>query len=96
MRSWAYLLGGLLVWTVHFFGLYTASSILLTSTTARVITALLTIVCLAIAGTLAARGWAGRARAPDEVVHWVHTIAALSGAIAFLAVLWQGLPALLI
>lgn len=96
MRTWAYLLGGLIVWTVHFFAVYVAASIFLTSTTARVITILVTFVCLGAAATLTLRGWAGRIGATDPERRWIHTIAALSGATAFLAVAWQGLPALLI
>lgn len=96
MRTWAYLLGGLIVWAVHFFAVYVAASIFLTSPTSRVITALMTIVCLAAAVTLAVRGWAGRIGATDPDRRWIHTIAALSGATAVLAVAWQGLPVLLI
>ena len=96
MRVWAYLLGGLLIWTVHFFGSYAASSIFLTSTPSRVITALLTLACLAAAALLTVHGWRGRGAAGEQVERWIHTIAALAGATAFLAVLWQGLPALLI
>lgn len=96
MWTWAYLLGGLIVWTVQFFTLYGASEIFQTSTTSRVITAFVTLVCLAVAAALTVRGWVGRAGPGDPTERWVHTIAAMGGATAFLAIAWQGLPALLI
>lgn len=96
MRAWAYLMGGLIVWAIHFFIVYVAASIFLTSTSARIITALVTLACLAAAATLAVRGWAGRSGTDERFGGWVHTIAALSGAAAFIAIAWQGLPALLI
>ncbi len=96
MRAWAYLLGGLLVWAVHFFALYAAASIFLTSPTSRAITAVATLICLAAAALLGVRGWAGRRGGGEPFGKWVHTIAALSGAAAFIAIAWQALPALLI
>ena len=46
MRAWALLLGGLIVWTVHFFTLYTIGSIFLTTPLARLLTILVTAACL--------------------------------------------------
>lgn len=96
MRTWVYLLGGLLVWAAHFFTVYLASIIFLTSNTTRIIAGVATAVCLLAAGALAIFGWAGRTGSGERVGRWTHTIAALSGAAAFIAVAWQGLPALLI
>lgn len=86
MQTWAYLLGGLIVWAIQFFAVYAASSIFLTSTTTRVITALMTFACLTAAAAVATRGWAGQSRDADPSERWVHTMACLSGATAFLAI----------
>lgn len=95
MRASAYMLGGLLVWTVHFFGIYVAGSIFLTSDTTRLISALLTIVCLAAAAVLALLGWKRRKWPLDPFGRWTHRIAGLGAAAAFVAIIWQALPALL-
>jgi hypothetical protein len=96
MRAWAYMLGGLLVWTAHFFLLYGAASIFQTSDTTRWITAVVTFFCLAIAAWLAVKGWKGRQAEEDRFSRWSHWLASITGAGAFIAVLWQGLPAILI
>ncbi|WP_207774680.1 hypothetical protein [Sphingosinicella sp. YJ22] len=81
---------------MHFFVVYAASIIFLTSDTTRAVTAVATAVCLLAAGALAIYGWAARVGTGETVGRWIHTIAALSGAAAFLALAWQGLPELLI
>lgn len=97
MRGWVFLLGGLIVWTVHFFTLYAAASIFLTSTTSRVITLIVTAACLAADALLL---WYTlpklSAGIEDETNRWMFLIAALGASISFVAVLWQGMPALLI
>lgn len=95
MRAWAHLLGGMLVWTVHFFTLYGIGSIFLTTTLARVLVVIVTLLCLAAAGWLLRSALrAGREEA-DEFTGWKHRIAALVAGIALVAILWQGFPALL-
>ncbi len=96
MRAWAFILGGLLVWTVHFFGLYILASVFPDMLIARVLAGLLTLVCLAFDGYLlwqAARIL--KSDGVEEVRRWKALIAALAAAISFVAVLWQGFPALL-
>ena len=96
MRAWAFMLGGLLVWTAHFFGLYAVASVLPGTDLARVLTGLLTLAGLGADGYLL--WWAGRAmKAPraDEVRRWQALTAALSAAISLVAVLWQGFPVVL-
>jgi hypothetical protein len=96
VRTWTFLLAGLLVWTVHFFGIYTIASIWLTSTTSRALTLVLTLLCLGANGWLLRRALpALRASRSDEVDHWVALVATLGIALSLLAVLWQGLPAIL-
>lgn len=96
MRAWAYLLGGLIAWTVHFFASYVVASLFLTSTTARVLTALVTVLCLGASMLLAAAAWR-KCRNESEIVRgWMDWTAFLAAAIASVAILWQGLPAILI
>lgn len=95
MRAWALLLGGLIVWSIHFFSLYVIASIFLTSILSRVLTLLVTAACLTANG--GAFWWAlrdSRGDGGDEFWRWTRAIAALIAAISFLAVLWQGLPAI--
>ena len=95
MRAWAFLLAGLLVWTFHFFALYAIGSILLTTLLARILVGLVTLLCLAALALLLRRSWALHRTERDEVSGWLALIASLANAIALVAVLWQGFPALL-
>ena len=94
MRAWAYMLGGLIVWTVHFFTLYIVASVFLTTDIARALTVIATLGCLV------ADGWlVSRLRTPtggDEFREWMRKIALFGAGLSALAVVWQGLPALII
>jgi hypothetical protein len=97
VRAWTFLLGGLLVWTAHFFALYAIASILETSPRARLLTALATLAGLAADGWLLSSALARRgdgAAGPPE--RWADQVAALGAGLSAVAVLWQGLPALLV
>lgn len=97
MRQWVFLLGGLLVWTAHFFGLYIAASLFPRGDLAAWLTILLTVAGLAAIFVLARsalRQW--RNREADDVAHWASGFALLGYALAGVAILYQGLPALLI
>ncbi len=96
MWTWVYILGGLIVWAVQFFTVYGASEIFLAGLVSRTITGVMTLICLVAAAALAAMGWWGRTAATDQIERWIHTIASMNGGIAFLAIAWQGIPALLI
>lgn len=94
MRAWAFMLGGMIVWAVHFFALYIVANIFLTSTTSRVLTVLITLACLATAGLLLMRTTrALRRHEGDAFTRWQAYLAALTAALALVAILWQGLPA---
>lgn len=93
MRAWAFMLGGMIVWTVHFFSLYIVASIFLTTPLSRMLTGLITLTCFAANGALLAR--ALRSPNGDEANRWINSLAALTAAISLVAVAWQGLPALL-
>lgn len=94
MRSWLLLLGGLLVWVVHFFALYAVGSIFLTTNLARGLTILLTIFCLAATAVIARR--ASRGCPSDAENRWIRAVGLWSVGIGAVAILWQGLVALLI
>lgn len=89
MRTWLVLLGGMIVWAVHFFGLYALASVLGSGVTARIGTALLTVACLAADVALL------RAclRPADGQGGLPATLGASGAALSIVAILWQGLPA---
>ena len=93
MRTWALLLGGLIIWTVHFFALYIIASVWLTTPLARGLTLALTIACLGAVGLLLVG--MQRRQADTDMDRWVHVVASVGFGIAGVAILWQGLPALL-
>lgn len=93
MRPWIILLGGLIVWAIHFFVLFGIASILLTTLTARILTLLATVLCLGMIGVLAAH--LQRCRLADETTGWGREVARTGVGLSAIAVIWQALPALL-
>jgi ABC-type nickel/cobalt efflux system permease component RcnA len=93
VRTWAFLLGGLVVWTVHFFALYIVGSVWHSTLLARGLTLAITIGCLAavIIQYLSVR----RIQREAEMDKWGRTVALAGLGVAGIAVIWQGLPALL-
>src|SRR3546814_15926845 len=86
MRAWAFLLGGMIVWTVHFFMLYIIASIFLTSTLSRTLTLLVTLLCLAADGLLLARAARlKRDRQMHGVSSWMNSLATLFAALSLVA-----------
>ncbi|RHW16445.1 hypothetical protein D1610_15165 [Sphingomonas gilva] len=96
MRAWLLLLGGLIVWAVHFFGLYIVASVFLTTDTARMLALLVTLACLIADAMLLAAAMRANRAADDGTRRWIASLAALGAAISLVAVIWQGLPALLV
>lgn len=95
MRAWALLLGGLIVWAVHFFTLYIVASVFLTTDTARLLALLATFGCLVADALILRAALRKRAAASDPPSQWIASLAALGAALSLVAVAWQGLPALL-
>ena len=93
-RGWVFLLGGLIVWAVHFFALYAIASILLTTLLARLLTLGATLLCLGAAALLARD--ALRFSPADRAEAWMRSVALCGLGISTIAVFWQALPALLI
>ena len=98
MKRWGYILGGLIVWTGHFLGVYVIASVGDVAADAdhplsRAAVGVFTLVCLIAAGGLtvvAARRWR---RGGGESAGFADIIAAAGGAISAISILWQGLPA---
>ena len=95
MRAWLFLLGGLIVWTIHFFGIYAVASILLDTLLSRALVLLLTMLCLGADAAILIRALPRSRGGAAEPARWTMKLAALGAALSAVAVLWQGLPALL-
>jgi len=96
MRAWTFLLGGILVWAADFFLLYAIGSIALTTTTARILSLIVTAAALAADAWLL---WHARSRfetAESSYDLWFARIAILGAAISAVAVIWQGFPAIFV
>ena len=93
MRGWTFLLGGLIVWAVHFFALYAIASIFLTTPTARLLAVLVTMACLGAGFILLIRALRSDTSTPTDA--WMRTIALCGLGLSDVAIFWQALPALL-
>lgn len=89
------MLGGLLLWAVHFGAVYAITSVFLTSHTSRILVALVTLMCLGGVAVLLLHACMNRAP-DDEDARWQRMIAILVSIAASIAIFWQGLPALLV
>ena len=87
------MLGGLLVWAAHFFALYILASVFESSMVARVGTGIATLA--AVAANIGLLVVARRTVAADAAARWMISLGALGVALSLVAVLWQGLPALI-
>lgn len=93
MPSWLIMLGGLWVWALHFFALYAIGEFMDEETRARPWVVALTLVALIADGILIAVIL--KQTPADTFERWRRSIAATAAALSGLAVLWQGLPALI-
>ena len=94
-RKWMLLLGGLVVWAVHFFLLYAFASIFPGSQTARWLAAAATVLGVAANGLIFRAAVTSRKQAvADDLDDWVRQVARLGCLLSVTAILWQGLVAL--
>lgn len=100
MRRWAWMLGGLIVWTIHFMGVYAIASAGDVWATAddpawRMGGLAFSAGCLLAA--LVLTGLAARAvrRAQDPAETFRHQLALLGGGVSAVAIVWQALPTLI-
>lgn len=99
MRRWAWMLGGLIVWTIHFVGVYALASAADTYSRAddfgwRMGGLVFSLACLLAA--LVLTGLAARAvhRSQDPAETFRHQLALLGGGVSAVAIVWQALPTL--
>jgi hypothetical protein len=96
MRVWSFLLGGLIVWAAHFFTLYIVASLFPGEDAARWLAITATLVALAAAGGLLVLSLARmRREGTDDLQQWMGGFAAAGCGLALVAVVYQGLPAVL-
>lgn len=93
MREWALLLGGLVVWAAHFFLVYGFASIFPGMALARWLAIGATIAALAADAAILWLALAG-GRLADELERWQARVGAAGAALSFVAVAWQGFPAI--
>ena len=97
MKAWAWMTGGLIVWAVHFLGVYALSSLADVVASAddpawraaalvfSGVCVLASVVLLAITAQRLRRGDGEGPRFPDQ-------LAALGAGLAIVAIVWQALP----
>lgn len=101
MRPWLIMFGGMVVWAIHFGGIYAIASVFDVVSSAespgsRWATGGLTLACLAANAVLVLVALGRRRKvAADPVIAWVYSTGGLLAALSFVSVAWQGLPALL-
>ncbi|GAA4015208.1 hypothetical protein GCM10022280_12320 [Sphingomonas swuensis] len=95
MGIWRHLLGGMLLWTAHFFAAYGIASLLPGSSLAAVL--VLIVTALAFGGAMLLLAATLRRRQADEdgLRRWSSEGGAVLYGLAGVAILYQGLPALL-
>jgi len=97
MRRWVWMLGGLIVWTVHFMGVYAIASLADVVSRAdnfawRMGGLAFSAACVGAAGVLTAAA-ARRVRKPaDPSARFGDQLALLGGGVATVAIVWQALP----
>ncbi len=95
MQFWRSLLGGLLLWTAHFFAIYTIASIWPGTLLARVLVMVATVIVLAIAGWRSVLVLRNMRTAADDLLCWSGGLSLLGYALAGAAIIYQGLPSFL-
>lgn len=97
MRDWTMMLGGLIVWAIHFFALYGFASVFPGSDLARGLTLAATVPALGSDVVLLWLAARHRLKATSGSYEgWVADITAVGSLLSFIAILWQALPALIV
>jgi hypothetical protein len=97
VRSWALLLGGLIAWAAQFFVLYIVASVLGSTLLARAIAVAVTLAALAADAAILMRAVRRRREsATDRFGRWLASLALLIAGTSAIAIVWQGLPALMV
>ncbi len=88
MRTWLVLLGGLIVWAVHFFGLYAIAEIAPSAEPVIALTLLCVIADICLLRRIA------RLPSGNDFLAWRRSVSIGGAGFSLLAVVWQALPAL--
>ena len=97
MRSWAWMLGGLIVWTVHLFGAYAIASLAVVVAQAvapawRAAGMAFSLACLSGAVVIAGIALRRLRKPREESPGFRHEVALLSSLVAMIGIAWQALP----
>ena len=95
MRFWRNLLGGLILWTAHFFAVYGIASLWPGTQLARILVLVATVLAFAVGGWLSVKGLRQFRAATDDMQRWSWSLALLGYALAGAAIAYQGLPSAL-
>ena len=95
MRFWLNLLGGLILWTAHFFAVYGVASLWPGTQLARILVLVATVLAFAVGGWLSVKGLRQFRAATDDMQRWSWSLALLGYALAGAAIAYQGLPSAL-
>ena len=96
MRHLRNLLGGFLLWAVHFFAVYIIASIFPGTTTSIVLILAITLVMLAITLWSTARTFRALQGASDGLHRWTISLSLFGYGLAGIAIIYQALPAILV
>lgn len=97
MRRWAWMLGGLIVWTIHFMGVYAIASLADVVSEAddpawRMTGLGFSLLCVIAAGAIAVAALRRVRRPTDPAAAFGDQLALLGGGVAAVAIVWQALP----
>lgn len=96
MHKWRNLLGGLLLWAAHFFAVYIIGSVFPGKKIAAVLALVITLVILAVILTLAIKAFRAVSTMRGGLPRWMTHLSLLGYLIGGIAVIFQGLPAILL
>lgn len=96
MRYWCKLLGGLILWAVHFFTVYAVASVFPGTRLAPVLVLAVTLAILAVTFWLAITTARALRGAAEDVHRWSGRLSVLTYALAAVAIVYQGFPAVLL
>jgi hypothetical protein len=93
MGAWLVLFGGLLIWAAHFFAIYAIASIFPGTGFGRWLTLIATVIGLV--GVAWIIWWSTLRRdVGDQFDRWIWRFGVVAATLSFVAILWQGFPAL--
>jgi len=97
MARWAWMLGGLIVWTIHFTGVYAIASLAdvvsrADDPTWRMTGLAFSVLCALAALALAAVAARRLRQASGPAAGFIDQLALMGGGVAAVAIVWQALP----